>query len=364
MGTLGVIDVAAGLALVYLLLASVVSAIRERIEAVLKSRAVDLEKGISELLQDRSRELTRKLYDHPLINGLFEGAYDPAAVAKDTLRYKSRSTLPSYIPARNFALALLDTAAPGSISGEATDRLNPAASLDALRQAFSGIDNEAVRRTLLLAVDTADGDIDKVLPSIENWFNSSMDRVSGWYQRRTQNIILGLSVLVTVAVNANTLTIIERLSIDTSLRQALVEEAAKTQGPAAGGADAWQALGKFHLPIGWDEGWPGPLGNPLDKLPDQGWPWFWVMVLHPLLGWFVTILAVSMGAPFWFDMLNRLTSFRSTFKPKDGATAAPATPATVVQIQAPPPPAAPTPPAPAPFQPHEWKYGNPQEGVL
>jgi hypothetical protein len=36
-----------------------------------------------------------------------------------------------------------------------------------------------------------------------------------------------------------------------------------------------------------------------------------------VLGWLVTALALSLGAPFWFDMLNKFMVVRSTIKPKE-----------------------------------------------
>ncbi len=40
-------------------------------------------------------------------------------------------------------------------------------------------------------------------------------------------------------------------------------------------------------------------------------------VLHHILGWLVTALAASMGAPFWFDLLNKMMVIRSTVKPHE-----------------------------------------------
>ena len=31
-----------------------------------------------------------------------------------------------------------------------------------------------------------------------------------------------------------------------------------------------------------------------------------------LIGWIITILAISLGAPFWFDILNKVASIRSS----------------------------------------------------
>lgn len=43
------------------------------------------------------------------------------------------------------------------------------------------------------------------------------------------------------------------------------------------------------------------------------------MTSNPLtiFGWLLTAVAVSLGAPFWFDTLNKLVVVRSTVKPKE-----------------------------------------------
>jgi hypothetical protein len=41
------------------------------------------------------------------------------------------------------------------------------------------------------------------------------------------------------------------------------------------------------------------------------------MVLRHLPGWLLTALAVSLGAPFWFDLLNKFMVVRSTVKPDE-----------------------------------------------
>src|SRR6267378_3643573 len=94
-----VIDIAIGLVFVYLLLSLICSAVNEIIERFAKYRASDLERGIKELLHDQA--WVDQIYKHPLVNGLFEGAYEPGG-----------KKLPSYIPATNFALALMDCVLP------------------------------------------------------------------------------------------------------------------------------------------------------------------------------------------------------------------------------------------------------------
>ena len=43
----------------------------------------------------------------------------------------------------------------------------------------------------------------------------------------------------------------------------------------------------------------------------------WPLLATHWLGWLLTAFAVSFGAPFWFDLLNRFMVVRSTVKPKE-----------------------------------------------
>jgi hypothetical protein len=47
--------------------------------------------------------------------------------------------------------------------------------------------------------------------------------------------------------------------------------------------------------------------------------------LHPqvFVGWLLTILALTLGAPFWFDMLNKFINIRFAGKSPDEAAKKP-----------------------------------------
>ena len=101
------LDTAIGLVLVYLILSLMCSAITEILETWLKHRSIDLDRGVRQLLADPDGVgLVRQFYQHPLIASLFRGHYDPT----------SPRNLPSYIPSRQFALALMDLVLPSQAS--------------------------------------------------------------------------------------------------------------------------------------------------------------------------------------------------------------------------------------------------------
>ena len=350
-----VLEVAIGLVLLYWLLSLICSSIREGIEAWQKTRASDLERGIRELLQDRrGTGLAKAVYEHPLVYGLFKGEYDPA---------KSLRNLPSYIPSQNFALALMDIvvrgpSAPLAAGGAALDARSTTTtvSLDSLRAAVGKLENAAVQRALLTAIDTAQGDLARAQANLGAWFDSAMDRVSGWYKRRTQTIIFIVGLVVTVAVNADTLTVAESIVQDDALRKAVVAEAeAIARDKELRQADVetrYHDLSAIGFPIGWARTLP-----PRSTNCDYQCMAMAVVRQIPghLPGWLLTAFAVTLGAPFWFDVLNKFMVIRSTVKPHEKSREEASEDRQIRSASQ---------NAGGRYTRHEWAKGDPQEGVI
>jgi hypothetical protein len=317
-----ILDVAIGVILVYVLLSLICSALREGIEAWFKTRSVNLEQGIRELLWDdpSSAQLLADLYSHPQISGLFKGEYGDARAKS----WFGRSSLPSYIPARNFAIALTDRIVRGPVPTMAGDPPRTAAPLSCheLRRAAATFPYPRVQRALLSALDTADGDITRVQSSIEQWYDSAMDRASGWYKRRTQLILLALGLGVAALSNANTLTIADYLYRNSSTRAALVAEAGTLRNESLADHRNAQALyarlDSLQLPIGWNHPWASPQwGDSFGSFVAAAWNAPWDNLFFPIVGWLITAVAISLGAPLWFDLLNKFMVIRSTVKPHE-----------------------------------------------
>lgn len=157
----------------------------------------------------------RQLYQHPLIDGLFAGDYD---YEKSRFRFSYWKKLPSYIPSGNFALALIDTLAPIDPS----DPTNKKQSLENLKNSVATIQNEKLKNALLPLINAAGDDIDDVRRNIEDWYDNTMDRVSGVYKRRVQYFTFFIGVFTAIAVNADTISIVNGLVHDPGLRTALI----------------------------------------------------------------------------------------------------------------------------------------------
>ena len=301
-----ILDVAIGLALIYLLLSLINTVLTEFIAGLLNLRATNLENGIRSLLNDpNGTGLTRVFYDHPLIKGL----------SKDDSK-------PSYIPARNFALALLDMIAPAKPAAEPQTVNQIRASISAMSPAYDGL-----KHKMLLMIDDAQANVSAARENVEKMFDETMERVTGWYKRDAQKIVLVLAIGIAVAANADTLSITSTLYRDPALRAGLVaaaEQAVKQQeskgakneeelkGKAAQEMIATinKDLEKISFPLGWER---LPANN--SELSHKKTFFTW---LYTFFGWALTALAISLGAPFWFDILNKFINIRSAGAKPDG----------------------------------------------
>lgn len=350
-----ILDMVVGMVFVFLLLSLVVSAVREAIEARLQDRAKLLAWGLHELLGGGSKVLLERLYCHPLIAALYSGPFDEKIIdyRRNTggfwiLKYIGsfffkRTKMPAYIPARTVALALLDMARNGQLG-----LVNPPAAGNVsagevvvadVRASLAAQNGSAVARALLAALAQAGGDTEKALKAIQDWYDASMDRVSGWFKRETQQILFVLGLLVAVGLNVDAVFLAKYLAADESARHELAEMAARS----AVAPDMAAAIDKLRAPEpgGLLQEEPAPdtpdataatdekVSSAVKAVTDLGLPVGWTAsrwaefsalgagTLRTVVGWLITAFALSFGAPFWFDLLNKLMVIRSTVKPHE-----------------------------------------------
>ncbi len=284
------LEMAISLSLLYLLLGLMCSVLNEWVAGLLNMRANNLWDGVRNLLYDlEGTGPAKQLYNHPLIKNLAKPG-----------------KIPSYVPSRTFALALFDLVAPAHDSTKTK-------TLQDIRNAVATLPNEQVKGALVTLIDEAEGDLKKARENVERWYDDAMDRVSGWYKRKTQVFILVWALAVTLSVNADTILIANTLARDATLRASLVAMAEGTAKEPLS-QDAKETTGrvqqmsaeikKLGLPIGWSREFDDP-----KSIPSGGGG-------GPLkgIGLVLTTIAVSLGAPFWFDVLNKLVNIRSVGK--------------------------------------------------
>ena len=312
------LDVAISLIFIFLAMSLGVTALNELVAAWLKRRPKNLWRGAVRLLGDEG--FARLVYAHPLISCLSQ----------------SPGAQPSYIPARTFVLAVLDV-----LTGAAAP---PPANVQEVKAALAtltlGQQDLAVALTVIL--DDAAENMDDFKKGLEQWFDNSMERVTGWYKRQTQAILLVMAAGVTVWANADTIALANALWRDPAVRSALVTQAQQYAVQESNESESAQPINKdgpppppaespseapeadpeskleksmarienLALPLGW--------GNPADKNdPREAFPAaadIGITIAKHGLGWLMTTLAISLGAPFWFDMLNKVVSLRAAGK--------------------------------------------------
>ena len=284
------LDLAIAIVFVYLLMALVCSTVNESIAGVVNSRGKTLEKGVLSLLQDPA--LTAKLYAHPLIQGIQGEGERP----------------PSYISSNKFALALMDT-----LTGPA-----PANDPDALRKGVASLENTAARTALQAVLNNPKFTTDQ--QRLEAWYDQGMNRVSGWYKRTTQIRVFVLAAAVTLLMNADTFKILDTLWNNPTRSAVLIEHAKARQQSAAEVPITDEERALLGQVTGWHGDWYTDMPHH-STAADFG-SWLWYLLRTRLGGWLITILAVSLGAPFWFDTLSRFMNIRNAGKPPDQNTAA------------------------------------------
>jgi hypothetical protein len=355
------LDVLIGLVLVYLLLSLMCSAAREVVAGMTRARATMLVAGIKELLRNDT-VLIRAFFEHPQIWSLYRGDYDTASRTK---------ALPSYIPSRSFAMALLDIAARGRDASSSVQSSPEASvlSLQNVRRNIGNLGNPFVQRVVLSALDGADGTLERACTGVELWFNSAMDRVSGRYKKETQRLLFVIGLVLTVALDVNTLAIARQLYRDPARREAAVALATATAKEGAP-RPATDSLARRSLQrldsLGLPEAWAGVTVTGI--WPDPGeWKAIRAHAASAWFGWLITAFAISFGAPFWFDALGKLIAIRSTVKPKEtppaGASAATPPPAPTAPVNTAAIPVAPRAAADGSVS-HQWATGRPDGGIL
>jgi hypothetical protein len=290
-GLLGsnILEVAIGVAFIYLLLAIFCTNLNEWFAGLLNTRAKMLEQAIRQLLGNQqtvqAADFLKEFYRHPVIKGLMRD-----------------SAYPSYIPARAFAAAVIDLTTP---------QVQGVLNFADLDTGIKKLPDGDLKRSLLALIQNADGNLNRAATNLEAWFDDAMDRASGWYKRRTQVWTIVVASCLTIAANADTLNVARRLWTDPAVRNVVIEDAKiKATQPKPENEQSITEVEREQLGsvLGWSE----------EALKVDAWGW-----VSRLIGWIFTIIAVSLGAPFWFDILNKIMNLRNAGKSPNEAPKAP-----------------------------------------
>jgi hypothetical protein len=331
------LDVLIGLAVIMLALSMAVTMMTQFVTTVLNSRGRHLRKGLADLLgqldpalRDKiANEVATAILTHPLVSNTL-GGLGPVVHRdeftklllqltddKSSLQSEAKATLLKALQDNGIAdpKATLSKVRSMTLHLEAT---NPELGAD-IRQAMA-------------ILQEARSDF---VAKVNNWFDQTVDRVAMRFTATTRAITFGAALLVAVALQVDTVGLVNRLAADDTLRTAFVQQATSIGRPAQDAASPDQQEERQYMAFLAEKG--------LISIPDPDqWRAHWKGV--NTFGVLITSLLLSLGAPFWYNALSQLIQLRSAIAAKDDIQRlARHSPESVPSPPAPPPPA----PAPA-----------------
>ncbi len=282
------LDIAIGLVLMYLVLSVVCTSINEMWTTITNARANTLKASLKKIID--SDTLRTAFYNHGLIAGTEQ------ATGKH----------PSYLSGATFALAILDS----------LDSKNPLpVDVESIKKLVVEGTSEGsnIRDVLLANIATAQANVETLRKSLATYFDNAMDRVSGVYKRYLKLVSFITGLVLAAALNADSVQVGKALWNDASLRAQLVQDAQSVVDKTTGQCDAAKSevddlIKKIKcaetslrpMPFGWDF---GKAGWGVDS---------WPLKLGGIL---VTAFALTLGAPFWFDLLSKFMNIRGSGRP-------------------------------------------------
>jgi hypothetical protein len=325
------IDIAIGLIFIYSLYSLLATTIVEFISVSFQLRSRNLKRAITRMLDDEDKGvLAADFNKSPVIKYLSSARFS---------KLFKVNTYPSYIEPCSFSQALIYVLKNGNKGDEAIQ-----ASLEKYSHTETG-------KHLLFLYNEAKGDITRFTQLVESWFDSTMERSSGWYKKNMTYITLGIALIIAMLFNIDSFKIIGKLSKDSNAREQYVQMAGQAMSSDAFNNSTPVFDSSLKQRLLNDTALFNYLGNDSTALKNavndsigaaisqiqkktlvrmdslyiisqqsQNILSFkrtnkpsWVFnSWNNFLGCLVTALALSLGAPFWFDLLNKLMKLRSS----------------------------------------------------
>lgn len=320
------LEIVLGLVFIYALYSMFATAITELFSTWISLRAWNLKRGIKRMLDDNDKVIfSEDFFNQPEIRFL----------GRKRL-WSDKERFPSYIKPSTFSKALLNTLkdhykAEGSVEElSGVMKSDIIAELNSLKDLISKrIENmekdkdvsvkklaeelkpdkyglKQTKKFIYNLLEEA-GNESRFKTLAENWFNETMERAIGWYKKWTQLITLCAGLLLAYGFNVDTIAIASKLSHEGKARTEMLRVASEFVGQTE--ADTSQTK-KIDEKVGRLLSEIDTTGSVLainrvnycDAGPKE--------IGSNILGCFITAIALSLGSPFWFDLLSKLVKLR------------------------------------------------------
>lgn len=327
-----VLDLATGLIFCFLTVSLATGTIVEAIASLVALRARTLRRGVGQLVNDTGYSmLAKEIYAHAAVNPRGDGT-------DDSISAWNRKN-PAYIDRQLFGQAMLDILQISSaVANAANDPNAPLGkpTVADLKTAVSGVlaahPDAQLQKFLHGIIERSLGDPDKIKAELVAWFDNAMDRVSGWYKRKTQVISILVGFVLAAGLNIDAIEVAKALWTQPKLAEELKPPTALPAGGAAAPSPAGATAPATSPPGGGASALPAeskatasgashdkndqtaanllhqlntklPVGYPLKSDEEFG---------IAFLGWLITAFSTLFGAPFWFDLLQTVIRLKGT----------------------------------------------------
>ena len=168
-------------------------------------------------------------------------------------------------------------------------------------------ENSQVKSALKAAIGGALPDARDIEKRVGDWFDDMMQRATGAYKRWMNVFSLLLGLTLAVAFNCDTIHFADSVAKSPALRAQIIKVAEDVTKRCAGGDDK----------PGVTEAECSNARRNLDALQTLPIGGSRNITFYAIAGWLITGFAVSLGAPFWFDLLSKFMNVRSSFKAQE-----------------------------------------------
>jgi hypothetical protein len=273
-----VIEVGIGIIVVYYVLGLITSGITTWITSITQLRAKDLEENLREVLADSGK--FDAIMQHPWVQNL--------KPKKVNLFGKLRELEVAKIPTQTFARVLFDVLAPGE-DGKGT--------LEDVRNAINGLPAGKAKSHLTGLVNAGVAKLEDARSGVETWFDEVMMNISSVYGQHARQIVMVVSLALTLFLNVDTVKIVTNLweaPTKRAIAAAQADEILAAQPESVDITDIPELVGvleSIEIPLFWTpEDVPATPKDAAIKLS----------------GLIITWVATAQGSPFWYDVLRRL----------------------------------------------------------
>lgn len=322
MTPLSILDLIAGITFIFFLLSIINNSLFELLATAAKWRAKNLKKWLQTVLIGKinDKDTLETFVNHPAISALSK---------------ENRST--AYIAAKDFSAVLIDLVC--------SEHDTPPDTLGNIKAALSKTNllPAELKRTMLYyiaqteackAVDDKIVEIRHFQKQIEDWFDGMMQRIAGNFKRKAVLITIIFSTLITLALNIDTISLANYLYSNPEARQQLATVAYSKVSDSAtivlvekissndkiADDSVQMSLDSLKTEIVKQKKLIDSTVGTINASIPMGWnkadrQAFWDNPLKKIGGFIITILAMCLGAPFWFDVLGKIANLRSSIKP-------------------------------------------------